>query len=111
MTHFWFCGRIITETTDSKIIYATLENDKLEDLIKTPEGGAVLGQLMAKMMPAKEGEDNPLNNPENSGKMMQMLGSFTILRLIGLIGAMGVKPTKEELLALNAQLNNVKKPD
>ena len=86
-------------------------NDKLEDLIKTPEGGAILGQLMTKMMPAKEGEDNPLNNPENSGKMMQMLGSFTILRLIGLIGAMGVKPTKEELLALNAQLNNVKKPD
>ncbi|MBR3840226.1 MAG: hypothetical protein IKM20_03730, partial [Erysipelotrichales bacterium] len=86
-------------------------NDKLEDLVKAPEGGAILGQLMAKMMPAKEGEENAMNDPENAGKMIQMLGSFTILRLIGLIGNMGVKPSKEDLLALNAQLNTVKKVD
>ena len=42
--------------------------------------------------------------------MMQMLGSFTILRLSGMIGMAGVTLTKEQLLDLNAKLNKIKKP-
>ena len=41
--------------------------------------------------------------------MMQMLGSFTVLRMVGLLGAAHVTITKEQLLDLNAQLNKIKK--
>ena len=43
--------------------------------------------------------------------MMQMMGSFTVLRLTGLVSMVGVEFTKEELLDLNAKLNNIKKKD
>ena len=41
--------------------------------------------------------------------MMQMLGSFTVLRMINTMGAIGEKMTKEQLLELNTQLNQIKK--
>ena len=41
--------------------------------------------------------------------MMQMLGGFTILRISGMVGMMGVNLTKEDLLDLNAKLNKIKK--
>ena len=41
---------------------------------------------------------------------MNMLGGFTVIRLTGMMGAMGVKPTREELLAINDKLNQVPKP-
>ena len=44
------------------------------------------------------------------GAMMQMMGSFTVLRLTSLMGAANVKFSKEDLLGLNAQLNKIKKP-
>jgi len=47
---------------------------------------------------------------EMNDSMMQMLGGFTVLRLSGMIGMMGVELTKEDLLALNAKLNKIKKP-
>ena len=42
------------------------------------------------------------------GEIMEMLKSFTITRLSGLIGMIGVKITKEDLLKLNKKLNRVK---
>ena len=47
---------------------------------------------------------------EMSGPMMDMMGGFTVLRLSGMIGTMGINLTKEDLLNLNAQLNKIKKP-
>ena len=44
------------------------------------------------------------------GNMMDMLSSFTMLRLAGMLGMVGVSYTKEELLALNEQLSKIKKP-
>jgi hypothetical protein len=42
--------------------------------------------------------------------MMSMMGGFTMLRLITLAGGMmDMKMTKEQLLALNAQLNQIPK--
>ena len=41
--------------------------------------------------------------------MMQMLGSFTVLRMINTMGAIGEKMTKEQILELNTQLNQIKK--
>ena len=43
--------------------------------------------------------------------MMQMMGGFTIVRLSGMMGMMGINPTKEQLLGLNAMLNKIKKPE
>jgi beta-galactosidase len=43
--------------------------------------------------------------------MKQMVGGFTILRLSGMIGMVGIKLTKEELLRLNSRLNKIKKRD
>ena len=42
--------------------------------------------------------------------MMSMLGGFTVLRLSGMLGMVGVDLTKEQLLDLNAKLNKIKKP-
>jgi hypothetical protein len=47
---------------------------------------------------------------EMSGPMMDMMGGFTVLRLSGMIGTMGINLTKEDLLDLNAKLNKIKKP-
>jgi beta-galactosidase len=41
--------------------------------------------------------------------IMQMMGGFTVLRLIGMLGMTGLKMNKEELLDLNAKLNQIKK--
>ena len=42
--------------------------------------------------------------------MMDMMGGFTVLRMTGMIGMVGVSFTKEELLAMNAKLNKIKAP-
>ena len=48
---------------------------------------------------------------EMNDTMMSMLGSFTILRLLGMAGGMlGIEISKEELLELNAKLNKIKAP-
>ncbi len=83
-------------------------NDKLSDVMLSPEGAALLGQVMSKFVPAKTEEQTA---GRDMGAMMKMLGSFTILRLIGLMGSMDFKMTKEEYLALNAELNKIKKPE
>ena len=44
-----------------------------------------------------------------SGPMLQMLNGFTILRAVNMGGGMGLKVSKEELLALNSKLNRVKR--
>ena len=79
-------------------------NDKLEDIMASEEGKQFFVQVFQKMAGGKAGAG------ENPG-MMQMLGSFTVLRLIGLMGTTGSKITKEQLLEINAQLNQIKKPE
>ena len=68
------------------------------------EGKQFFVQVFQKMAGGKAGAG------ENPG-MMQMLGSFTVLRLVGLMGTTGSKITKEQLLEINAQLNQIKKPE
>ena len=71
--------------------------------------------LFAKMMPQmnKDGKGGPAGGMdlESMGSMMSMLGGFTFLRLAGMIGTMGIKFTKEELLDINAKLNKIKIKD
>ncbi len=84
-------------------------NDKLSDITATPEGMQLFGGIMAQMMP-KEG-DTVAGGFEMNEALMQMMGGFTMIRLAGMIGTMGINLTKEQLLAMNAQLNKIKKPE
>ena len=42
--------------------------------------------------------------------MLEMMNGFSVLRLTSLMGTAGLPMTKEDLLALNEQLNRIKKP-
>ena len=44
-----------------------------------------------------------------SDGMIKMMGSFTLLRLLGMAGMMNVSFSKEELITINTALNRVKK--
>jgi beta-galactosidase len=47
---------------------------------------------------------------KGGGGLMEMMGSFTVLRLTSMMGMMNISFTKEELLKLNRKLNRIKKP-
>ena len=83
-------------------------NDKISDILATLKGKMLFMGLVGKFMP-KKGE-KLMGGFEMSGPMMDMMGGFTVLRLSGMIGTMGINLTKEDLLNLNAQLNKIKKP-
>ncbi len=78
-------------------------NDKISDILAVPAGAALFGSLMSKM--AQPGDSEMKMNDG----MLQMLGSFTVLRLFNMAGTANVQVTKEQLLGLNAQLNQIKK--
>ncbi len=90
-------------------------NDKIGDIMKSEAGRQLFTQMMAQMAASKaeSGEKGAFDiSPEMmSGGMMQMMGGFTIIRMTGMLGMTGMKITKEQLLALNAQLNQIKKPE
>lgn len=79
-------------------------NDKMSEILKSPQGQAMFGQLMGGMAGQK------VMGFELTEGMMQMMGGFTMLRLLSLAGGMmNLKLTKEQLLELNAQLNQIPK--
>ncbi len=83
-------------------------NDEIGEVIKAPEGMKLFQSLMGGM----EGPISmAMDDPENLSKLMQMMGSFTVLRMLNTMGAMSEGLTKEQLLGLNAQLNQIKKVD
>jgi len=94
-------------------------NSKLSEIMATAAGkiwfSALLLGLKKKMDAAgKENEKGEKKGFSISLKsvsgMMDMMGSFTVLRLSSMVGMVGVSFTKEELLAMNAQLNKIKAP-
>ena len=82
-------------------------NDKISDIMATVKGKLLFMTLLAKFMP-KKGE-KVMGGFEMSDGMMQMMGGFTVLRLTGMLGMVGIDLTKEQLLDLNAKLNKIKK--
>jgi len=85
-------------------------NDKLSDIMLNPAGKAFFMQMMGSMSGGMMGGDRtPAEMMAQADGMMQMLGSFTVLRMTSLMGAAGVKMTKEQLLDLNAELNKIQK--
>ncbi len=83
-------------------------NDKLSDIVATMKGKMLFAGLAAKMTKALS-DGKPAGMEVGEG-MMQMMGGFTVIRLTSLMGTAGVSFTKEDLLALNEQLNKIKKP-
>ncbi len=81
-------------------------NDKMSTVLMTEEGQALFADMM-KQMQGKEAMGF-----EMTEGMMTMMGGFTVLRLFTLMGGMmDMKFTKEQLLGMNAQLNQIKKPE
>ena len=79
-------------------------NDKIGDIMRSPEGQKLFAGLMGGM------KDKKVAGFELSEGMMQMMGGFTMLRMLSLAGGMmDLKLTKEQLLGLNAQLNQIPK--
>jgi len=87
-------------------------NDKLSDIMANPQGQAMFGQLLKQMMAPKDGEEGKAKTMGfeiDPAAMMKMMGGFTVLRLTSLMGAANVSFTKEQLLGLNAMLNQIPK--
>ena len=83
-------------------------NSKMSELLMVPEGQALFGQIMGPIAEAAKQSAGEGGFEMNEG-IMQMMGGFTVLRLIGMLGMTGLKMNKEELLDLNAKLNKIKK--
>ena len=80
-------------------------NDKMSDIMATEGGKALIMKLMGSFMGG---------NAEAAGfkvtpGMMRMMGGFTLIRLCSMLGTANIKVTKEQLLALNAALNRIRK--
>ena len=75
-------------------------NDLIGDIVAVPAGKQIILQLLDSVGMGDQGT--------RSEDFARMIGGFTVLRLSGLVGALGEnKLTKEKLLAINAQLNTV----
>ncbi|MBQ7925464.1 MAG: glycoside hydrolase family 2 protein [Lachnospiraceae bacterium] len=83
-------------------------NDKMGDIMRSEGGKVILGGLMAKVMGSMSG-GKAAGFEVNDG-MLKMMEGFTLIRMANLMGTAGVTMTKEQLLGLNAQLNQIPKP-
>lgn len=80
-------------------------NDTIGEILASEQGKAVIGGMLAQMPAGADMAGFQINEG-----MLKMLGSFTVLRLLGMLGTAGVEDlTKEQLLAVNEQFNQIKK--
>ena len=82
-------------------------NDKISSIMESEEASKILIEFSTPLISSVMGADK--NEQKDPSAMIKMMGSFSILRLAGLLGAAHVHITKEELLQFNEQLNRVKK--
>ena len=59
----------------------------------------------------KSREKNPNSIFPITRETLQMLGSFTILCMSGMVGMMGITLKEKDLLDLNRKLNKIKVPE
>lgn len=85
-------------------------NDTIDDIMKAQGGAVFIKGLLGKMMAGK-GDGDSVQSPAmvNNEGMMKMMGGFTVLRLLNLMGSMAEPLTKEQLLEINTQLNQIKR--
>ena len=91
-------------------------NDKISDIMKSTRGKlwfAKIGLMLKKKMSGgkKKGDKAEAAGFEiPTDGLMEMMGSFTVLRLASMVGMANINFSKEELLKWNKQLNRIKKP-
>ena len=96
-------------------------NDKIGDITATLRGKLWMAGMALTVKKKMDATKKPDKKGEKKGGgfsidlkslkgMGQMLGGFTVLRMTSMIGMVNVSFTKEELLAINAKLNKMKKP-
>ena len=95
-------------------------NDKIADIMSSFRGklwflgvGLQIKKQMDANKKGKKGEKNSGGfefDLKADGGIMQMMGSFTVLRLTSMMGMMNISFTKEELLKMNKKLNKIRKP-
>lgn len=82
-------------------------NDKISDIMANAQGKALMESVIAKLTEKKSADDKPgFSMNEDT---MKMMGGFTLVRLSGMLGVMNINVTKEQLLSLNAKLNQITK--
>lgn len=82
-------------------------NDRLDSIMQSEDGKALFAELMRELM--RKMPSGGMGDMLKNDSMMQMIGSFTLLRLANMMGVMNVQVTKEQLLGLNERLNKIKK--
>ena len=84
-------------------------NDKMSALIANEQGRELMMGMMKSAMAGQKTMADPTQMLGNEA-MISFMGGFTIKRLMSMMGAMGAKPlTKDQMLAFNAMLNQIKK--
>ena len=67
-----------------------------------------INKMRKKAASKSKDESSPANALKINGDMIQIIKSFTIPRLSGMIGMIGINLQKEDLLKLNKKLNKIK---
>ncbi len=80
-------------------------NDKVKNIIESPEGNQFIANMMLGFMP-----DAPEVQNQDPSAIGEMMGNYTVQRIIGLIAPMmNLEISKEQILELNKQLNKIAK--
>ena len=84
-------------------------NSKIKDVTKTLRGKLIFLKILLKVMKAMGGKKGGKKGGgmKLSPEMKEMMMSFTLLRMTGLMSMIDVSFTKEELLKINAKLNKI----
>lgn len=83
-------------------------NSKISDIMKTERGSELFNDLMRASLAAESKNHSLSAAAMKSEAMTEMLGNFTLLRMLNMAGGMlGIKLDKDQLLALNQNLNEV----
>jgi len=87
-------------------------NSRFGDIMATIQGKLLIMGMLKEFAPKMggSGKGGMTFDLGAMGGMMEMLSSFTMLRLAGMLGTVNIKLTKEQLLDLNAKLNKIKAP-
>jgi len=87
-------------------------NDKIGDIMATWQGKLLFASLLKKFLPkGKKGEKPKAAGFEINAGLMEMVGGFTVIRLLNMAsGMLDLGLTKEDLLEINRKLNKIRKP-
>ena len=87
-------------------------NSQMSEIMATLRGKLVVMVLFAKIMKSRKGGKDKGKSAAGfkmGGNMMEMLGGFTLLRMMNMIGMLDLTVTKEQLLSVNRKLNRIRK--